>query len=61
MGGEKSKSGTGATSDSPEGKKPYSKPNVTSESIYEVTALACGKTPGGGGNCTGHTGSVHHS
>ena len=42
-------------------KKPYNKPSVASESIYEVTALACGKTPGGGTGCTGSTGSVHNS
>ena len=45
----------------PGSKKPYTKPNVASESIYEVTALACGKTPGGGIGCTGSTGGVHNS
>ena len=35
------------------GKKPYSKPAVQSEPIYETLALACGKTPGQGGNCRG--------
>ena len=34
-------------------KKPYVKPAVQSEPIYETLALACGKTPGGGGSCTG--------
>jgi hypothetical protein len=32
-------------------KKPYSKPSVTSEPIYETLALACGKLPGQGGVC----------
>ncbi|HVS75234.1 MAG TPA: hypothetical protein VHE23_07380 [Candidatus Acidoferrales bacterium] len=35
------------------GKKPYSKPAVQSEPIYETLALACGKTPGAGGRCIG--------
>ena len=39
--------------DSGTGKKPYSKPAVQSEPIYETLALACGKTPGAGGNCIG--------
>lgn len=43
------------------GKKPYVKPSVASESIYEVTALACGKTPGAGGNCMGNQGGPHTS
>lgn len=34
-------------------KKPYVKPNVTSEPIYETMALACGKHSGQGGTCTG--------
>ena len=34
-------------------KKPYVKPNVTSEPIYETLALACGKHPGQGGTCIG--------
>jgi hypothetical protein len=33
------------------GKKPYEKPNVTSEPIYETLALACTKLPGQGGVC----------
>jgi len=33
------------------GKKPYAKPSVTSEPIYETLALACGKLPGDGGVC----------
>ncbi len=33
------------------GKKPYAKPSVTSEPIYETLALACGKLPGQGGVC----------
>ena len=32
-------------------KKPYAKPSVTSEPIYETLALACGKLPGQGGLC----------
>lgn len=32
-------------------KKPYAKPSVTSEPIYETLALACGKLPGQGGSC----------
>jgi hypothetical protein len=34
-------------------KKPYVKPAVQSEPIYETLALACGKTPGAGGSCVG--------
>lgn len=40
-------SGSGSGS----GKKPYSKPSVQSEPIYETLALACGKLPGQGGVC----------
>jgi hypothetical protein len=32
-------------------RKPYAKPNVTSELIYETLALACGKLAGQGGSC----------
>ena len=32
-------------------KKPYQKPSVTSEPVYETLALACGKLPGQGGVC----------
>jgi len=32
-------------------KKPYTKPSVKSEPIYETLALACGKLPGQGGVC----------
>jgi len=32
-------------------KKPYTKPSVASEPIYETLALACGKLPGQGGIC----------
>jgi hypothetical protein len=39
--------------DSGTGKKPYSKPAVHSEPIYETLALACGKLPGQGGVCIG--------
>jgi len=34
-------------------KKPYTKPSVVSEPIYETLALACGKHPGQGGVCNG--------
>jgi hypothetical protein len=34
-------------------KKPYTKPSVVSEPIYETLALACGKLPGQGGLCNG--------
>jgi hypothetical protein len=34
-----------------EEKKPYSKPSLVSEPIYETLALACGKLPGQGGVC----------
>ncbi len=33
------------------GRKPYTKPRCTSETIYETLALACGKLPGQGGSC----------
>lgn len=33
------------------GRKPYVTPACVSESIFESTALACGKLPGGGGFC----------
>ena len=36
-----------------DGRKPYTKPNVQSEPIYETLALACGKLPGQGGVCNG--------
>ena len=36
-----------------ESKKPYAKPSVQSEPIYETLALACGKLPGQGGICNG--------
>jgi len=32
-------------------RKPYTKPTVTSEPIFETLALACGKMPGQGGVC----------
>lgn len=34
-------------------KKPYTKPSVVSEPIYETLALACGKHPGQGRACRG--------
>ena len=42
-----------STPGSDEGKKPYAKPDVQSEPIYETLALACGKLPGQGGVCNG--------
>jgi hypothetical protein len=47
---DENKPDTGA-SGSVAGKKPYSKPSVQSEPIYETLALACGKLPGQGGVC----------
>jgi hypothetical protein len=41
------------TPGAPGGKKPYAKPSVVSEPIYETLALACGKLPGQGGFCNG--------
>jgi hypothetical protein len=32
-------------------KRPYTKPTVISEPIYETLALACGKLPGQGAAC----------
>ena len=32
-------------------KRPYEPPAVTSEQIFETTALACGKKPAQGGKC----------
>jgi hypothetical protein len=40
-----------STPSTPGAKKPYAKPSVTSEPIYETLALACGKLPGQGGVC----------
>lgn len=34
-------------------RKPYQKPSLTSEPIYETLALACGKLPGQGASCNG--------
>lgn len=39
------------TTQSGTGKKPYAKPSVMSEPIYETMALACGKLPGQGAAC----------
>ena len=44
----------GTSEQSPGGtKKPYVKPACVSESVFETTALACGKRAGQGGQCTG--------
>jgi hypothetical protein len=32
-------------------KKPYVKPEIISEPIYETMAMACGKVPGQAGPC----------
>jgi hypothetical protein len=32
-------------------KKPYQKPEFRFERVFETTALACGKFPGGQGQC----------
>ena len=32
-------------------RKPYQKPAVRHEKVFETSALTCGKPPGGGGNC----------
>jgi len=37
----------------PDPRRPYVKPACISEPIYETLALACGKVPGGGGQCHG--------
>jgi hypothetical protein len=37
----------------PGDKKPYVKPIVTSEPLYETLALACAKHPAQGGVCNG--------
>ena len=37
----------------PPKKKPYVKPEVVSEPIYETMALACGKLPGQSFQCNG--------
>ena len=49
---EEQKSGSEKTS-SKKDKKPYTKPSVTSEPIYETMALACMKTPSTGPSCAG--------
>jgi hypothetical protein len=36
---------------SPGPKKPYVKPEIVSEPIYETMALACGKVPGQSSQC----------
>ena len=42
-----------SSSPAPGEKKPYTKPSVKSEPIYETLALACGKLPGQGSICNG--------
>lgn len=47
--------GSGGASDSsapvPDKRKPYVKPEIISEPIYETMALACGKVPGQSSLC----------
>jgi hypothetical protein len=38
------------------GKRPYEKPLFRSEELFETAVLACGKTPGEGGECIGRGG-----
>ena len=45
--------GKPGAADSTGGKKPYAKPSMQSEPIYETLALACGKLPGQGAVCNG--------
>jgi hypothetical protein len=35
----------------PRQKRPYVKPEIVSEPIYETAAMACGKLPGQAGQC----------
>jgi hypothetical protein len=39
-------------SETTKGKRPYEPPRITSEPMFETTALACGKIGGQGGKCT---------
>jgi hypothetical protein len=34
------------------GKRTYEPPAIRSQQVFETTALACSKTPGGGGACS---------
>jgi hypothetical protein len=34
------------------GKRKYEPPEILSQQVFETTALACAKTPGGGGACS---------
>jgi hypothetical protein len=42
-------------------KKPYVKPQIISEPIFETMALACSKLPGEGSQCHGPFGHPHSS
>jgi hypothetical protein len=33
-------------------KRTYEPPEIRSQQVFETTALACAKTPGGGGACS---------
>ena len=35
------------------GKRKYEPPDILSQEVFETTALACGKLPGGGATCAG--------
>jgi len=36
----------------PSARRPYEPPRILSETIFETTALACGKLPAQGGKCS---------
>ena len=52
---------SGARDEAAAPKKPYQKPAFRHERVFETMALACGKHPGGGGNCKGNEGGPHSS
>jgi hypothetical protein len=45
---------TPGTTDQARGKRPYEPPRIQSETIFETTALACGKISGQSRNCNIH-------
>ena len=47
QGERKPESGTGQS-----GKRKYEPPEIQSQEVFETTALACGKLPGGKGQCS---------
>lgn len=48
---EPKKQGASAAKDTPTVKKPYQKPEVRHERVFETMALACGKTSPSQGQC----------